>query len=1277
MVGMVDPNHGTTQFGYSSSFNRLTSLTDARGNATQYSYDAKRNLTNITYVDGTYEQFRYNSSGNVTNWINRRGQNVYFTYNAAGQVTKKDYDTTPYVDYTYAYDSLGRLTNGVYATATNAFFTNFFTYATSTDWLIRIDCPGGKWLTFEYDSAGRRTKRTDQDGNVANFAYDAQGRLQRMADGAGNLIVHYDFDTAGRISRKMLGNGVYTTYDYDLSGKMTNLVNWKSDSTVLSSFSYAYDTSGRRTAVTTLASTTRYAYDANGQLIHVTNPDASEVEYRYDTAGNRIQVVDNGVVTPYTVNAMNQYSNVGSATYQFDGDGNTVAKVESGVTNIYTYNAENQLVRLKSGTNTWAYIYDGLGCRIKTVFNGVEANYVIDPVGLGNIVGEYDAMGQLISRYDCGYGLIARFDATNASCFYTFDALGSTSELTDGSGGLRQRQSYDPFGKAVAGSGNNGNQFQYLGEYGVVASGNGLLLMRARNYDPIIGRFTAPDPLHHADSLNLYVYARNCPTLFVDPTGCSVNAPVVVDGVIRLAGNGVTAVFGAGAMGVGVIMAVGGTGSVVGIPIAVLGIPVATGGAFLLDQGLIGMTAAGGDILTGLGFIQPAYRPGGMFAAEANKIDPNGTIPGLREKMWLYDFGSTLAVKTLLSLLSGGMLTAGHLLAEEGEEVISPLLLDLIQGTAFIDSITRFSITVFSQDPNDKLTAGYRSQGFISSDSGLPYVIRFENKSTATAPAQMIVVADQLSPNLDLDTFELNEIALGQNVIVLPRGLSYYQTSLNLGACLTDIEVGLDPETRTLTATMMAIDPLTGWLPEDVMTGILPPNDSTGRGEGYIAFTVSPKAGLTNATVILNTATITFDWNDPINTPTVTNTLDILPPSSQVAALPAQMTNRTFTVNWSGQDNPGGAGIASYDLFVSDNGGDYRLVVGSTTNTSTSFTGAGGHTYAFVSVARDNAGNLEPVPTTPDAQTYVIGNSPPVLAAIADRTANVGTLLIFTNTATDLDLPAQKLTFSLDPGAPAGATVNPTNGIFRWTPDISQASTTNTITVRVTDNGTPSLGATRTFTVTVMPYVQVTLGVSQVIMLAGETTNIPVRVIASIPLTDLGFSLNFLPGRLTNFAIVNSASNLQWANILEDTPAQAAVYMKTLTNQSIQGTQQVFQVSFTAVSNQPSAFIPVTLDTVTATREDGASFTSGVGIGGRLVVIGQQPLLEALLATNGQRFLALYGRPGASYALESATNSLAAAQWAYLLHVPITNFVWQTPELDATPAQIFYRAYEF
>jgi autotransporter-associated beta strand protein len=94
-------------------------------------------------------------------------------------------------------------------------------------------------------------------------------------------------------------------------------------------------------------------------------------------------------------------------------------------------------------------------------------------------------------------------------------------------------------------------------------------------------------------------------------------------------------------------------------------------------------------------------------------------------------------------------------------------------------------------------------------------------------------------------------------------------------------------------------------------------------------------------------------------------------------------------------------------------------------------------------------------------------NRPPVLAPVANATITAGQTLLLTNTATDADVPAQTLTFSLA-ASPTGATINTTNGLITWRPAIAQAPFTNRFTVVVTDSGTPAMSATQSFTVTVL-----------------------------------------------------------------------------------------------------------------------------------------------------------------------------------------------------------------
>jgi hypothetical protein len=98
--------------------------------------------------------------------------------------------------------------------------------------------------------------------------------------------------------------------------------------------------------------------------------------------------------------------------------------------------------------------------------------------------------------------------------------------------------------------------------------------------------------------------------------------------------------------------------------------------------------------------------------------------------------------------------------------------------------------------------------------------------------------------------------------------------------------------------------------------------------------------------------------------------------------------------------------------------------------------------------------------------TAATANNPPVLGAIGNRTVNESATLTFTASANDPDA-GQTLAYSLDSGNPAGSSINASSGAFTWTPTEAQGGANYTITVRVTDSGTPALNDFETITVTV------------------------------------------------------------------------------------------------------------------------------------------------------------------------------------------------------------------
>jgi hypothetical protein len=266
-----------------------------------------------------------------------------------------------------------------------------------------------------------------------------------------------------------------------------------------------------------------------------------------------------------------------------------------------------------------------------------------------------------------------------------------------------------------------------------------------------------------------------------------------------------------------------------------------------------------------------------------------------------------------------------------------------------------------SRDPNDKVGSGLTDSGYIPGDSPLQYYIYFENMASATLPAQEVFITDQLDPaKMDLSTLSLGPIVFGDHVVTPPVGAAQFNTDLDLRPdqdLIVRIKVELDQPSNTLKWSLQSIDPATGELPQDPLVGILPPNINPPEGEGHVVFNVMPKAGLPTGTVIQNQARIIFDLNDPIDTGTWLNTIDITSPESELNPIPAASCEPNFDLTWSGSDE--GSGIQTYDIFASQDGGPFVRAITNSDKTSGIFRGRPGSSYSFYSIAKDLVRNTE------------------------------------------------------------------------------------------------------------------------------------------------------------------------------------------------------------------------------------------------------------------------------------------------------------------------------
>jgi hypothetical protein len=122
--------------------------------------------------------------------------------------------------------------------------------------------------------------------------------------------------------------------------------------------------------------------------------------------------------------------------------------------------------------------------------------------------------------------------------------------------------------------------------------------------------------------------------------------------------------------------------------------------------------------------------------------------------------------------------------------------------------------------------------------------------------------------------------------------------------------------------------------------------------------------------VITNEASIFFDYNDPIDTPPTTNTIDREAPESWILGLGAESWARIH-VQWGGSDL--GTGIQRYDVHVSTDGGPPEIWLKGTTATSGIYIGEAGRTYEFWTIAYDALGHAEAPKEGSDTPTTVVG----------------------------------------------------------------------------------------------------------------------------------------------------------------------------------------------------------------------------------------------------------------------------------------------------------------
>jgi RHS repeat-associated protein len=274
-----------------------------------------------------------------------------------------------------------------------------------------------------------------------------------------------------------------------------------------------------------------YTYDPLYRLTAADYASGEFFHYTYDAAGNRLQLTRNGsLTTTYQYDAANRLTTVGGVTYTYDHNGNLLSDGSRSL----TYDTANRLTQVVSGTLTTQYTYAGDGVRLAQTVNGDATpggatRYAVDrATPPPQVLVESQIAGGQSQTYLYGLGVIGSHDSGQPApsgvegwAYQHPDALGSVRQLTDEAGQVTQARFYSPFGVPTVAVGTPAGSFGFAGEQRDAASG--LIFLRARYYDPALGRFLTRDPYPAyatvPGTLHRYIYVGDNPVNRVDPSG--------------------------------------------------------------------------------------------------------------------------------------------------------------------------------------------------------------------------------------------------------------------------------------------------------------------------------------------------------------------------------------------------------------------------------------------------------------------------------------------------------------------------------------------------------------------------------------------------------------------------------------------------------------------------------------------------------------------------------------------------------------------------------------
>jgi YD repeat-containing protein/autotransporter-associated beta strand protein len=445
----LDAYGATTAFAYDATTGKVTRMTDPLGNATTFDYfvGTFRDIAKITRLNRPNDASDDIATG--------------FSYDASGFMTSKTDDVGfygPFLEPQKQINATTRFTPAaggrglVQSTTSPRGVATTFTYNAAGQVLTQAtDSSPGVTVTqsFAYDARGNLTARTDGNGNVTSFTFDALGRKTSETspdpDGAGPLpaiVATYAYDVVGNLVSTTLGDGRITRSVSDKRQREVRRTAADGTFTLVS-----YDPAGNKATETDAQGRiTRYVYDARNRLVAAISPDGTTTRLRLDGGGRIVATLDQaGATTTYA------YDKLGRKTRETlsDPDGTGPLAAPS---SAWGYDSRGNLQfvtpsfvgqsGITAGDAAWSthYEYDALGRKTKQT--------QADPDGAGPLARPITTFS-----YDADGNLLAVTDPRGFTTTYAYDNLGrritETSADPDGTGplvALVRRSVYDRAG---------------------------------------------------------------------------------------------------------------------------------------------------------------------------------------------------------------------------------------------------------------------------------------------------------------------------------------------------------------------------------------------------------------------------------------------------------------------------------------------------------------------------------------------------------------------------------------------------------------------------------------------------------------------------------------------------------------------------------------------------------------------------------------------------------------------------------------------------------------